>query len=129
MLLYGLVIAVHVLVCIVLILVILLQAGRGGGLSEVFSGGASQTLFGTKANVFLTKATTACAVIFLVTCLLLGIMTSRRGKSLVQIKGWTPEQAQGIPVSQPLEQEKEKAVLDEAKTRLPKAEPEAPESQ
>ena len=129
MLLYGLVIAVHVLVCLVLILVILLQAGRGGGLSEAFSGNVGQTLFGTKANVFLTKATTACAVLFLVTCLILGIMTSRRGKSLVQTKGWMPEQAQGIPLAQPVEQEKEKAVLDEAEESLPKAEPETPESQ
>ena len=48
--LYGLVIAVHVISCIILIVAILLQAGRGGGLSETFGGDSSQTIFGTIAR-------------------------------------------------------------------------------
>tara|TARA_Y100000310_G_scaffold298007_1_gene331528 strand:- start:383 stop:766 length:384 start_codon:yes stop_codon:yes gene_type:complete len=94
--LYGFVIAVHVLVCLVLISVILLQAGRGGGLSEAFGGDSSQTIFGTKASVFFTKATVVAASLFLVTCLGLGIMTSRRGRSLIDLKG-----RQNIPVTIP----------------------------
>ena len=50
--LYGLVIAIHVIVSLVLIAVILLQAGRGGGLSDTFGGSSTQTLFGTKTSVF-----------------------------------------------------------------------------
>jgi len=84
--LYGLVIVVHVIVCLVLILVILLQAGRGGGLSEAFGGNLGQSIFGTKANVFLTRATSVCAIVFLCTCILLGVMTSRKGKSLIDIQ-------------------------------------------
>jgi len=81
--LYGLVIAIHVIVSLVLIFVILLQAGRGGGLSESFGGSSTQTIFGTKTSVFLMRATAASAVIYIITCLVLGVMTSHRGKSLI----------------------------------------------
>lgn len=81
--LYGLIIAIHVIVSLVLIAVILLQAGRGGGLSESFGGSSTQTLFGTKTSVFLTRATAASAVIYIITCLTLAVMTSHRGRSLV----------------------------------------------
>lgn len=81
--LYGLVMFIHVIASLVLILVILLQAGRGGGLSESFGGSSTQTIFGTKTSVFLTRATAVCAVIYLVTCLTLAVMTGHRGRSLV----------------------------------------------
>ena len=81
--LYGLIIAIHVLVSLVLIAVILLQAGRGGGLSDTFGGGSTQTLFGTKTSVFLTRATAASAIIYILTCLSLAVMTSHRGRSLI----------------------------------------------
>ena len=84
--LYWLVIVVHVIVSLVLICVILLQAGRGGGLSETFGGGSTQTIFGTKTSTFLMRATAASAVIYIITCLLLGVMTSHRGRSLVSVR-------------------------------------------
>ena len=55
--LYGLVITVHVIVSLILIAVILLQAGRGGGLSESFGGSQTQTILGTKTSLFLKRAT------------------------------------------------------------------------
>ena len=81
--LYALVIAIHVIVSLVLIAVILLQAGRGGGLSETFGGSSTQTILGTKTSVFLKRATAASAIIYILTCLTLGVMTSHRGRSLV----------------------------------------------
>ncbi|MFA5147436.1 MAG: preprotein translocase subunit SecG [Candidatus Omnitrophota bacterium] len=81
--LYGLVIAIHIVVSLVLIAVILLQAGRGGGLSESFGGSSTQTLFGTKTSLFLTRATAISAIVYILTCLTLGVMTSHRGRSLV----------------------------------------------
>ena len=107
--LYGLVIAIHVIVSLMLIAVILLQAGRGGGLSETFGGSSTQTLFGTKTSVFLTRATAAAAIIYILTCLTLAVMTSHRGRSLVaqgpmrapitqgQHKTGTPSPAQPAP--------------------------------
>jgi len=89
--LYGIVIAVHVISCLILIAVILLQAGRGGGLSETFGGGdSSQTIFGTKVSIFFTRATIVAAILFLSMSLLLGIMTSRRGRSLIDLRGGKP---------------------------------------
>ena len=93
--LYGLVIAIHVIVSLVLIAVILLQAGRGGGLSETFGGSSTQTLFGTKTSVFLKRATAASAIVYILTCLTLAVMTSHRGRSLVAHEGLKVPTTQG----------------------------------
>lgn len=101
MILYGLVVAIHVVASLVLIAVILLQAGRGGGLSESFGSSSTQTILGTKTSVFLKRATAASAVIYILTCLTLAVMTSNRGRSLVATgsarvtQGQTP--AGGVP--------------------------------
>ena len=75
---------VHVIVCIVLIAVVLLQAGRGGGFSEMMGGAQPQSIFGTQTNMFMTRATEVCAVLFIVTSLSLGILSTQRGKSLME---------------------------------------------
>ena len=80
---YMLLIIVHVIVCLILIATILLQAGRGGGLAEAITGGGMQSMFGTQASNVLKKATEVAAIAFLVTSLLLGVVTARRGKSLM----------------------------------------------
>lgn len=80
---YVLLIILHVFVCLVLIAVILLQAGRGGGLTQAFGGdSAAESLLGTRAPEALKKATEVAAVIFLVTSLSLAMITARRGRSL-----------------------------------------------
>src|SRR3989338_10129178 len=76
-------IVVHIFVCIVLILVILLQAGRGGGLSDI-AGSQPQSILGTQTNAFMTRATEVCAVIFILTSLTLGIISTQKGKSLME---------------------------------------------
>lgn len=80
---YALLIAIHIIVSIVLILVILLQAGRGGGLSEAFGISSTQTIFGTSATKFLQNATSVCAVVFLLTCLSLAAMSTHKSRSLM----------------------------------------------
>ncbi len=82
--LYGLVLAIHIFVCFVLIAVILLQAGRGGGLADTFGGGAAQSLFGTRGTVYLTRATTVTAVVFMSTSLTLAVLSIQRGRSLME---------------------------------------------
>ncbi len=99
---YWLIIAVHVVVCLVLISVILLQAGRGGGLSETMGGDTAQSVLGTQAPTVLRKATEVSAVLFLITCLILGIMTARTSKSLM--RAGMPivpiaQQGQGAPMN------------------------------
>jgi len=93
--LYGFVIAIHVIASLVLIAVILLQAGRGGGLSETFGGSSTQTILGTKTSVFLKRATAASAVIYIFTCLTLAVLTSHRGRSLVSKGGVKVPTTQG----------------------------------
>ncbi len=86
--LVGLVTALHILVCIGLMAVILLQSGKGGGLAGTFGAGSSQTLFGGRgAANFLSRATTTLAVIFFVTSLTLGLQASHSAggrRSLIQ---------------------------------------------
>ncbi|HNX69406.1 MAG TPA: preprotein translocase subunit SecG [Candidatus Omnitrophota bacterium] len=80
----ALVVSIHIIVCLVLIVVILLQAGRGQGLTGASFGGNVQSLFGTKASSFLTKATSICAVLFLFTCIGLNVLEVRKSRSLFQ---------------------------------------------
>ena|SRR3989338_5055374 len=76
----------HVVVCLVLILVILLQAGRGQGLASAsFGSGNVQSLFGTRAADFLTKATTVSAICFILTSIGLDFLEVKKSKSLMEI--------------------------------------------
>src|SRR5437773_7358616 len=72
---------IHVLACLFLIVVVLLQTGKGADMGAVFGGG-SQTLFGSSgAGHCLTKLTTATAITFMLTSLLLTIHASRAPSS------------------------------------------------
>ncbi|MBF0465742.1 MAG: preprotein translocase subunit SecG [Nitrospirae bacterium] len=69
---------VHVLVCVFLIFVVLVQSSKGSQMGAAF-GGSSQTIFGARgAATFLAKATTTTAVIFMVTALLLAVYETRK---------------------------------------------------
>jgi preprotein translocase subunit SecG len=60
--------AVHVLVCLILIVLVLLQKGKGAEIGAVFGGSSAATLFGSRgAGNFLTKLTTGSAAVFMVT--------------------------------------------------------------
>ena len=73
-------IIIHILVCIALIMIVLLQTGKGSDMGAAFGGGSSQTLFGsTGASTFLSKATTGAAIVFMVTSLGLAYMSSHGG--------------------------------------------------
>ena len=70
---------IHVFVCLFLIIVVLLQSGQSGDIAAAFGGMGSQTAFGPRgAATVLTKATTWCAVIFMLTSITLSIAASRK---------------------------------------------------
>lgn len=70
----------HVMVSIVLIVVVLLQHGKGADIGAVFGGGASSTVFGSRgAGNFLTKLTTGSALLFMVTSMSLAYLSNRGG--------------------------------------------------
>jgi preprotein translocase subunit SecG len=74
---YGLLTAVHILVCVFLVIVVLLQSGKAADLAGAFGGMGSQTTFGPRGSVTaLSRATTIAAVVFMVTSLTLAVMAS-----------------------------------------------------
>lgn len=77
----GFVIVIHFAVCLLLIIIILIQAGRGGGLVEGFAG--VESMFGAKTSAFLTRSTTVLAVMFFITCLSLAFLSTRQSHSLM----------------------------------------------
>ncbi len=73
-----LIVIVHVLVCLIMIGVILLQAGKGAEIGAAF-GGSSQTIFGSRgATTFLSKMTIAAATLFMLTSMSLSILSKNR---------------------------------------------------
>jgi preprotein translocase subunit SecG len=75
---------VHIIACVILVLVVLLQAGKGANMGAAF-GGSSQTVFGSSGpGTFLGKMTTAVAIIFMLTSLSLSYMVSRKSSSLME---------------------------------------------
>jgi preprotein translocase subunit SecG len=77
----------HVFVCMFLILVVLLQQGRGGGLGSAF-GGASQQVFGGRgAGNFMTRLTWGCAMVFILTSVSLAYIASSGDRSLKAMQG------------------------------------------
>ena len=92
---YILFVVIHVIVCIALILIVLLQTGKGAEMGAAF-GGASQTIFGGAGPApFLTKITTGAAIIFMITSLLLAYMSARPSSSSIM------KDVRPIPATQP----------------------------
>ena len=84
-------IIIHVAVCIALIMIVLLQTGKGADMGAAFGGGSSQTLFGsTGASTFLGKLTTVVAVVFMLTSLFLAYMSTSRVKESIMMDNKPP---------------------------------------
>lgn len=93
-------IIIHVIVCIALILIVLLQKGKGADMGAAFGGGGSQTLFGTSgAGTFLTKATTTVAIIFMVTSVSIAYLSSHRQGKSIMAKEPVTQQSTAVPAS------------------------------
>jgi len=113
MILYGLLMVLHVLASVALVIAVLLQAGRGGGLASTFGGGGAQQMFGGRgAGDFLTKSTQILGGTFMATSLFLFLLSgtiSGRGTSaddeiIDRFRQTTPlpaPQGGGLPGSAP----------------------------
>jgi preprotein translocase subunit SecG len=75
---------IHVLTCILLVLVVLIQSGKGAEISTSF-GGSSQTVFGSSGGAnFFTRFTSTAAAIFMVTSVVLTLMSGQNRKSVFE---------------------------------------------
>ncbi len=131
--LFVLLVTIHVLVCLFLIGVVLLQSGKAADLAGAFGGMGSQTAFGPRGSAtLLSKLTTGSAVMFMVTSLSLSIIETREsggaGSSVLDKTGATQSAPAkksapastptppGVPAGQPLSQPAQPSVtlMDES---------------
>ena len=93
---------IHVLVCVFLIIIVLLQRGKGASMGAAF-GGSSQTLFGSAGpGTLLGKMTTGVAVVFMLTSLWLAYFAVHKGSSVMQGAAPAPiEQPAPAPAAPP----------------------------
>ncbi len=73
---------IHIFVCLVLVLVVLLQQGKGGGMGAAFGGSTAQVFGGRGAGNILTRATAICAAIFMLTSVSLAYLSSSGDRAL-----------------------------------------------
>jgi len=97
----AILIGVHVVVCVALILIVLLQTGKGADIGAAFGAGSSQTLFGSQGpGTFLSKITAVAAVIFMLTALGLNVFPHQRGGGSInvdKIKAPAAQQEPAVP--------------------------------
>src|SRR4051795_9405483 len=88
---HTLVTVIHVFTCILLVLVVLIQSGKGAEISSSF-GGSSQTVFGSSGGAnFFTRFTSGAAAVFMVTSVVLTLMGGASKKSLFEgVPGTSP---------------------------------------
>jgi preprotein translocase subunit SecG len=93
-----LVTVIHVFTCVMLILVVLIQSGKGAEISASFSG-SSQTVFGSSGGAnFFTHFTRGAAAVFMVTSILLTVMGSQNKRSMFE----TPTSSSTVPAKSAL---------------------------
>ena len=97
-------IALHIIICIGLIVLVLIQKGKGGGLIESFS--SAENVLGTKTSSFLVKATTTLAIAFFLNCLTLAFLTIQQNKS--RMSKYPAKQ----PVAADIQEEVDKALQE-----------------
>ncbi len=104
---YTLILLVHVSLAVMIVMVVLMQVGKGSGMGAAF-GGSSESFFGsTGPSNFLEKATIVAGILFIVTSIILAVLSGESRRSVLfnqALPGQTstmPAQKPGLPVSPP----------------------------
>lgn len=100
------ILVIHSITCVLLVLTVLMQAGRGGGLTESFS--SAESVFGAQTSAFMVRTTSILATVFFITSLSLAFISSRQDRSLMANKKQDTKQ------SAPSNQNKVKELVNQA---------------
>ena len=88
---FTVLVIIHVIVAIAMILIVLLQSGKGSDMGAAFGGGSSQTLFGSSGGAtFLSKVTWVAAIIFILTSITLAYLSTNRNASVINFNQTPP---------------------------------------
>ena len=123
------IIIIHIIVAVALILIVLLQTGKGADMGAAFGGGSSQTLFGgAGASTFLSRLTTIAAVVFMLTSLGLAYFSSHRAAKSVmsQMPAPVTEQTEPAPLETPVQTEQVPSEAPAQATQPPSEAPAKP---
>jgi preprotein translocase subunit SecG len=99
LILYWIFMPLFLFFCFVMILLVLIQKGRGGGLSGAFGGGGGNTAFGAKTGDVLTWATSIVFALFVILAVVLNLVCDRMGPTTVQPTQQTQQTPVGAPTS------------------------------
>ena len=121
----------HVLVCLSLIGIVLIQGGKGADIGATFGAGASHTIFGaTGGQSFIAKMTTSAAVIFMLTSLALSMFWGQAGSDSIMPAQVAPAQTQqALPAATPVEPQPAAPAPAAETPAAPTAQPAAPAEQ
>ena len=109
------IVIIHILVCILLVLIVLLQRGKGASMGAAF-GGSSQTIFGSSGpGTFLGKITTLVALVFMMTSLYLAYFSASKGRSVMDSAPTAAEQTAPQPQAPQQQAPQQNAPAPEAK--------------
>lgn len=100
---YNVILVLHIIVVIGLVVIILIQRGRSGGLVEALGG--VESILGTKTSSFFVKLTVILAISFFITSISLAYLSKERGRSLVDKYKEPATGTEDIPVEEPITQE------------------------
>jgi preprotein translocase subunit SecG len=104
---------IHIIVCFILIVAVLLQSGKAADLAGAFGGGGSQTVFGPRgAANLLSRATTVCAVLFMVTSLGLFMISAAGTKSALSSEEVPVQEKPAVTETEKKEEEKKPPVTE-----------------
>lgn len=110
----------HFIICIFLIIVVLLQAGKGADIGATFGGGGSQTVFGPRgAATLLSKITTGAAILFLLTSIILAGLARQESQNSVISGAKLPPPAVAETQKAETQEAAESQKADEVKSKAP----------